>query len=398
MPDPSSVEIDPSIEPGRIAAGVIIHGGCRIRGEKTSIGPGSVIGAETPATVENCRLGENVSLKGGFFSGSVFLNGSGMGSGAHVRPGTLLEEMATGAHSVGLKQTILLPHVTVGSLVNFCDCLMGGGTGGDNHSEVGSSYVHFNFTPHGDKATPSLIGDVPRGVMLDQPPIFLGGQGGLVGPARIAYGCVIPAGVIHRGDALEEGQLLFPRTPAATGPRPYSRGEYRNFSAILKNNLEYIGNIRALEGWYRHVRCGTMDSDEYIRACHEGALEVIGSVLDERIRRLDDLASRLGLSIELLEKRKTDLRLSYEIVMQRKFMLMWPDIRRSLRRGPGDECGAVARDGFLSEWENKKNGLSHTLAVDELGTETRRMGTAWLGSIVDSVRDLINPVIDRGKI
>jgi len=30
-----------------------------------------------------------------------------------------------------------------------------------------------------------LFGDVPRGVMLNQPPIFLGGQGGAVGPIRV---------------------------------------------------------------------------------------------------------------------------------------------------------------------------------------------------------------------
>ena len=107
-----------------------------------------------------------------------------MGPGAQVREGCLLEEEANGAHCVGLKQTILFPFVTLGSLINFCDCLMAGGTSRKDHSEVGSSYIHFNFTPDGDKTTASLFGDVPRGVMLDQPPIFLGGQGGAVGPVR----------------------------------------------------------------------------------------------------------------------------------------------------------------------------------------------------------------------
>jgi len=31
--------------------------------------------------------------------------------------------------------------------------------------------------------------------MLREEPIFLGGQGGIVGPLQIAYGTVIPAGV-----------------------------------------------------------------------------------------------------------------------------------------------------------------------------------------------------------
>ena len=84
-----------------------------------------------------------------------------MGSGAHVRAGTLLEEEFDGAHAVGLKQTLFLPFVTAGSLINFCDALMAGGTSRKNHSEIGSSYIHFNYTPHRDKATPSLVGDVP---------------------------------------------------------------------------------------------------------------------------------------------------------------------------------------------------------------------------------------------
>jgi len=101
---------------------------------------------------------------------------------------------------VGLKQTILFPFVTLGSLVNFCDCLMAGGTSKKDHSEVGSSYIHFNYTPEQDKATPSLIGDVPQGVMVNRPPIFLGGQGGAVGPVRIGYGTVVKAGTILRKD------------------------------------------------------------------------------------------------------------------------------------------------------------------------------------------------------
>jgi len=155
-----------------------------------------VIGAEAPVTIENCQLGRGVKLKGGYFSGAVFLDGSNMGSGAHVREGTILEEEASGAHAVGLKQTVLLPFVTLGSLINFCDILMAGGASRKDHSEVGSSYIHFNYTPNQDKATASLVGDVPRGVLLNQKSIFLGGQGGLVGPARIAYGCVIAAGGI----------------------------------------------------------------------------------------------------------------------------------------------------------------------------------------------------------
>ena len=62
-------------------------------------------------TVEDCQLGAGVRLRGGYFSGAVFLDGAVVGCGAHVRPGTILEEGAEMAHTVGLKQTIFFPFV-----------------------------------------------------------------------------------------------------------------------------------------------------------------------------------------------------------------------------------------------------------------------------------------------
>ncbi len=79
-------------------------------------------------TLENCRVGRNVRLNGGFFQEAVFLGDNVFGSNAHVRAGTIMEEQACAAHTVGLKQTLLFPFVTLGSLINFCDCFMAGGT------------------------------------------------------------------------------------------------------------------------------------------------------------------------------------------------------------------------------------------------------------------------------
>ncbi|MDR0994560.1 MAG: UDP-N-acetylglucosamine pyrophosphorylase, partial [Verrucomicrobiota bacterium] len=257
IPAPAAVEIAEEVPLEQIGEGVVLHAGSRIYGADTSIGPGCVLGREAPATVENCQLGEKVELKGGYFSGAVFLDGAAMGSCAHVRAGTLLEEGAEMAHSVGLKQTIFFPFVVGGSLINFCDALMSGGTSRKRHSEIGSSFIHFNYTPRGDKATASLVGDVPRGVMLNQRPIFLGGQGGMVGPVRVEFGTVLAAGNVLRKDVLEPDQLVIP--PAlAPGLSPFS-AEYRSLARLLHNALIYIGNIAALEAWYRVVRRPLME-------------------------------------------------------------------------------------------------------------------------------------------
>ena len=81
---------------------------------------------------------------------------------------------------------------------------MYGGMSNNIHAEIGSSYIHFNFTPHSDKSTQSLLGDVIRGIFLKKKPIFLGGNGGLIGPSRVNYGFFVSAGSTIKGNFLHE--------------------------------------------------------------------------------------------------------------------------------------------------------------------------------------------------
>jgi hypothetical protein len=383
IPCPHSVEVDETVKPERIAPGVLVHTGCRIFGEDTSIGPGCELGREAPAAIENCQLGHQVELKGGFFSGATFLDAVVIGSAAHVRPATLLEEEAGAAHAVGLKQTIFLSFVTAGSLINFCDALMAGGTNRKNHSEIGSSYIHFNFTPHHDKATPSLIGDVPRGVFLGQAPIFLGGQGGLVGPSRIAYGTVIPAGTICRQDVLEEGMLYVPPSSAAES-RKFVPGMYRGINRIVENNLLYIGNLWALRAWYRHVRVRTMFSDVFTSACHAGALKRLEEGLTERIKRLKELAGKMLPSLERARAETGEDLPPAVQAQQRALSDRWPEMEAQLQQGPSLAAGAAKREAFLVEWEKIETSSSHIKAIGSLSPFARELGAGWLQEIVDS--------------
>lgn len=279
----------------RIAANVAIGPGCRLEGAQLSIGPGCEIGSETPATVKDCQLGANVTLGGGYFERSTFLDGFRAGSGAHVRSGCLFEEGSSLAQSVGTKLTVFLPWVTAGSLVNFCDILMAGGTSRENHSEIGSSYVHFNYTPRQDKATASLLGDVPHGVLLQSAPIFLGGQGGLVGPCRIAFGTVIPAGQVWRDDVPQPDRFVAKVLPKHDIDIPTGRAGFPGLSRVVRNNLEFIGNILALDAWYRAIRAPAMTTP-HAAACHAGALQRFEEVLAERMARLDELARKVAVA------------------------------------------------------------------------------------------------------
>lgn len=390
IPHPESVYIADDVSFHRIASDVTIHPGCRISGADTSIGPGSVLGAEAPVTIENCQLGRNVRLEGGFFSHATFLDGAHMGSGAHVRGGTLIEEQAGGAHAVAFKQTVFFPFVQAGSLINFCDALVAGGTSRSNHTEIGSSYIHFNFTPHQDKATPSLLGDVPRGVMLDQPPIFLGGQGGLVGPARIEFGVVIPAGLVCRQDILSAQELVIP-PPLPLGNRPFQPGAYRAIERIVRNNLRFIGNLWALRAWYENVRSASMTADEFTRACWAGALKQIAAALDERLARLHQLAEKMPCSVKIAQN-DSRFRLPERILLQQRALIaQWPKCEEILRNGPPASVGAAARERFLEAWSKRPTNATHIEAIAALSAEHKRAGTEWLQAIVDWAVGLWQP-------
>ncbi len=386
IPNPESIEVSNDVNPDRISGqGVVIHSGCKIFGEKTLILKGAVIGYEAPVTIDNCQIGPDVKLNGGFFKKSVFLKNVSIGSCAHVREGTIFEEYASAAHCVGVKQTILFPYVALGSQINFCDCLMAGGTGKKDHSEVGSSYIHFNFTPQQDKATPSLIGDVAKGVMLNQSPIFLGGQGGLVGPSRLAYGVTISAGTIFRMDELRENRLIFGGA-SKSGNISYRPGAYSNVKRIFNNNIYYIASLLALIYWYQNVRFQFI-SDNFPEELFEGVLDKLDIAVNERIKRLDDFIIKLSKFKIASEKIK---KFNLELIEQ------WPEIKdllNSYQKTAGDDQLKI--DLIKTIQKDLKTKESDYLKVIEgLTPKNKNTGTLWLQGIVDQV---VNGIMEKVK-
>jgi bifunctional UDP-N-acetylglucosamine pyrophosphorylase / glucosamine-1-phosphate N-acetyltransferase len=380
IPAPATVDIGDDVDLSRISSdNVVVYPGCRIYGAQTVISAGVRLGAEGPVTVEDCYLGPKVELKGGYARRSVFLEKASMGLGAHVREGCLLEEEASAAHCVGIKQTILLPFVTLGSLVNFCDCLMAGGTSRADHSEVGSSYIHFNYTPDGDKCTPSLFGDVPRGVMLAQRPIFLGGQGGAAGPVRVAYGTVVAAGCILRDDVLEEGRLVMVG-PHREAKRRYVPRTYGSLVRVMRNNMIYLANLVALEEWYRAVRRPFFAGQELGDLIYEGALSVLAGAKVERLERLQAMAVKVPASH----------RCSAELAGLKALAEVFGiGGRPAEMRGMGVEgAGSVAasRDAFIAGFRQAAAGeSSYISAVRGLTPALSGQGVQWLEQVVDSL-------------
>lgn len=370
IPNPLSLDVGDDFNVEQISGkGVTLYPGCRLYGATTVISAGAQLGSEGPATVDDCQIGPGVKLKAGYFKKAVFLEKANMSLGAHVREGCILEEEAGGAHCVGLKQTILFPFVTLGSLINFCDCLMAGGTSRKDHSEVGSSYIHFNFTPDGNKTTPSLFGNVPRGVMLNQPAIFLGGQGGTVGPVRLGFGTVVAAGSIVRHDMTEDNKLVIAKVHPGKvmDVRPHA---YVNLGRIMGNNIIYLANLVALEQWYMHVRRLFFNSQEFGPLVYAGALDKLALAKKERISRLKSLAEKIPAhhvaQREVSEKMGTVCGL---------FSADLPDpILRS-------------RDSFLTAFEEAgaHDAAGYIEAIRALPPAAAQHGVAWLQQIIDSL-------------
>lgn len=299
--DPRQTYVAPDVSLSRVCRGVVLHPGTRLHGARTFLGPGAEVGVEGPATLVDAVLGAGARVDGGYVDGAVLLGQARVGYGAHLRPGTLLEEEATTAHCVGLKHTILLSFATLGSLINFCDVLLAGGTSRKDHSEVGSGFIHFNFTPwgeRGDKATPSLVGDVTRGVFLRERRIFLGGAGGLVGPGQVGFGSVTAAGqVVRRAVAAE--RMVLEATPKID--RPFLPGKLDSLQPRMRRNLDYIGQLVALRAWYRHVRLARAPAGAHpLRIVLEAAHELLGTCIDERVERLRAFVRERGGSMPTL--------------------------------------------------------------------------------------------------
>ena len=376
--NPYTIDIGDEVDINRISGkGVKIYPGCRIYGAKTVISADSKIGYEGPVTIDDCQIGPKSELKGGFFNKAAFLEKSNMGLGAHVREGCILEEEAGGAHCVGLKQTILFPFVTLGSLINFCDCFMAGGTSRKEHSEVGSSYIHFNYTPDGNKCTASLIGDVPRGVMLNKPPIFLGGQGGLVGPVRIGYGNVIAAGSIVRKNCSEDNKLIIAETHKGL-VRDFIPHSYKNIKRLLQNNFIYISNLIALEQWYIYIRKSFFDKQELGDLIYEGALEKLCLARKERISRLKTLAEKAGAGNGMRAELTDRIDKICEFFSNKNF----------------DENIIEKRDKFLTEFEIYRKEKDYIKTIKSLPIEITLQGTDWLQSIIDDICAKTDAVLD----
>ncbi len=418
LPRRGLVEIGADVPPERIEPGATIHPFARVRGALTYIAAGAVIGAGGPVVLEDCWVGRGARigtlgpvtlrrvtvgagavLGAGAAEDAVFLGKEvddpaiSCGMGFRVRRGSLYEEDASSAQHTDTKMTILFPWVTLGSNVNWCDLLMAGGRGPElgNFSEVGSGAVHFNFTPRGDKATASLLGDVSEGVFLRARPIFMGGNSSLIGPARAAYGTITAAGRrfagslaagLHTGEADPAGAGQRSFDPAGAGPRPFDPVVYGSVKRIYDSQVHFIGELAALHAWYGQARAVVGKGDAALETVYAAGSNMVALNIGERIAQLGALAARMERSaLTIAGSGNVDKR----IAQHRALLDAWPAIEGRLQAFSEAQADLPAALQRGLEASAARHGRVYTRVIRGLDAEAVAVGRAWLAGIVGRV-------------
>ena len=371
---PERVYVSEDVRLESIEAGAVIRH-ATLSGPELRIAKGAKVGVSGHAEVENCQIGTDVELGAGLYQGATFLQGAKVRGFAEIRPGTLLEEEAEVAHSVALKNTTFTSCCVAGSLINFCDLFLSGGTSRRDHTEIGSGAIHFNFDPRGDKWG-SLIGGI-RGVLLRSEPVFVGGNCGIVGPVEIGFGAVTAAGSVIRRDVGEN--VLVATGSKNVQIRGFDRRIYGSLTSRFLLTAKLIGTFRALDCWYTQVRLPSASAAE--RPLYEAARKQIELQVAERIKRLGNIIAKLPESISLsLASSSTED--SPAIRQHRVLIECWPAVRDALSSPVTPPAAPVDFISAFGEARNK--GMGHIQAIQN--TDAGLSETAqWLEDIVDVV-------------
>jgi UDP-N-acetylglucosamine/UDP-N-acetylgalactosamine diphosphorylase len=222
--------------------------------------------------------------------------------------------------------------------------------------------------------------------MINEPPIFLGGQGGIVGPIRIAYGTVVAAGTVVRKEILKENTILLGYATYSK-TMPYHQGLYANIKKIVSLNTIYISNLIALRRWYVDVRSRFMKYGPLERALLEGALEKLDEAIAERLRRLGQVANQMPRSIETWRKLTSTSVANGTVQKKQEFFERWPDMEQVFKDSLHHEGNPSQRDAFLSIVEKATNqrGKSYLGVVKGFDKTEAVLGTTWLQGLVNEI-------------
>lgn len=363
---PERVYVSDDVQLDRIAAGAVLMN-ANISGATTYIGTGAQIGTSGLARIHEAQVGKSSVLGAGSYEHCVLLNGATVRGFAEFRQGTILEERAEAGHNVGFKNTVLTVGAVAGSSINFCDVLLSGGSSRNDHSEIGSGVIHFNFDPRGDKFG-SLMGDA-EGTLLRSRRIFVGGNSGIVAPVHLDFGAVVAAGSTLR-HSVSQNQLSG-GDPVA--PRPeYSSERYYDLSRKFSATAKLVGNLHALRAWYRYVRREGADSDTGL--LYQAAEQELDRHIKHRTSELAKVVLKLPTSLSKPRQNERDG--SFDDQHRRLF-----EKREHISSILLREDYAKAPVIFLAEYLENRSTRDHVESVRDVSAEASRAAVQWIREI-----------------
>ncbi|MBF0286409.1 MAG: hypothetical protein HQM14_01210 [SAR324 cluster bacterium] len=404
IPSLSHVCIGREVPLENIGTGVVLHPFCKIIGDKTKIyskaqvglrgpvtlensivGKESVIGSQGPVTLVDTVTGPKTVLGSGVAESAVFLgketdiNDFSTGLGFRTRKGSLYEEDSSSAQHTDTKMTILFPWVTLGSNINFCDLMLTGGVGPNlgDFTEVGSGTIHFNFTIRGDKATASLLGNVPEGVFLRKERLFIGGNNSLLGPLQADFGTLTAAGIRAAG-VLKNGLNLgrgLPLGHTDYDPRIFSRSK-----EVIGQQVHYIGQLAALYHWYREIRFQLAQSNPELLELYQAGQKMVVLNIMERIAQVGRFVEALESSIHILNQQALPPR--HAIEEQQALLDHWPRLKEHLENYEQHFWEIPSLLSNALEESAAQHSPHYTQIVQNLSEDSARVGKSWLDSIV----------------
>jgi UDP-N-acetylglucosamine/UDP-N-acetylgalactosamine diphosphorylase len=216
--------------------------------------------------------------------------------------------------------------------------------------------------------------------MLNQPPIFLGGQGGIIGPLRLGYGNVVAAGSILRHDYPQDNQLIFEKAPA-NSLKDYVPETYHGIGRIVENNILYLANLTALEAWYTHVRKPFLEAQPLGHFLYAGVIEQLAAAKKERLKRLKAMAEKAIVSSTKKQKGASTRKRQelHEQIgeIEELFTGKMPEVLATANK---------ARDPFLNAF-NKAVGndrSNYISTIQGLPAAISSKGVIWLNGIVNA--------------
>jgi UDP-N-acetylglucosamine/UDP-N-acetylgalactosamine diphosphorylase len=293
------------------------------------------------------------------------------GVGFRVRKGSIYEEGACSGQHTDTKMTLLMPWVTLGSNINFCDVLLAGGTGDlpGQFSEVGSGTIHFNFTIRGDKATASLLGNVCEGVFLRSERLFIGGNCSLLGPLLAEFGAFSAAGV-RLPRQLASGLNL--GTAHLSGHKNYDPRCFPNLRWIVSTQLQFFGELVALFHWYHQVRV-RIAIDTFVESLYRQGQYVVQRNLEERIAQLQLLTELVAENQSHSERVLPETKLKD----QRAWLQGWAQRKEQLQSYAS--IPNLAPEILLRELVDAEG--TYTRRIQQLSPATVEVGQQWLEGI-----------------